>query len=89
MNTSPGSLRWQRLRPGGRGVTMGDFRSLFAGATKAAKLLDMKPKEFRELVRDGVLPPPCRLGEFERWDVEQLKAIASGEAADAVGQIEW
>ncbi|MEL6958702.1 MAG: hypothetical protein AAGL89_07090 [Pseudomonadota bacterium] len=65
------------------------IQPLFAGASKAAKLLDLKPGEFRRLVEQGVLPPPCRLGEFDRWEVEQLKAIASGEAADAVARIEW
>ncbi len=62
---------------------------LFAGANKAAKLLDLKPDEFRQLVSEGILPPPCHLGDFERWDMEQIKAIASGEAADAAGSIEW
>ncbi len=68
---------------------MGMVQPLFAGAGKAAKLLDLTPSDFRRLVSAGVLPPPCRLGEFERWDVEQLKAIASGEAAEAARSIEW
>ncbi len=62
---------------------------MFAGVSKAAKLLDMTQSEFLHLVNEGVLPHPCQLGEFERWDVAQLKAIASGETADVVGGIEW
>lgn len=61
---------------------------LFAGDKKAAALLDMKPAEFRELVEDGVLPKPTKIGGFERWDVEQLQAIARGDAAQG-GVVEW
>lgn len=68
---------------------MGMVQPLFAGVSKAAKLLDLKPGEFRQLVSEGVLPPPCRLGDYERWDVEQLKTIASGEAVGSTGGIEW
>lgn len=46
---------------------------LFAGDKKAAALLDMKPVEFRGLVDDGVLPKPTKIGDYERWDVEQLQ----------------
>lgn len=65
------------------------FEPICVGATKAAKLLDIKPSEFRDLVRAGVLPPPRPLGNFERWDVEQLKAIAGGKGGDDAGQIDW
>ncbi len=61
---------------------------LFANDKNAAALLDMKPAEFRGLVDDGVLPKPTKIGEFERWDVEQLQSIARGDAA-AGGVIEW
>lgn len=49
---------------------------LFASERTAARLLDMKPGEFRELVQKGALPPPCRHG---RWDVEHLAAIMRGK----------
>ena len=61
---------------------------LFAGDKKAAELLDMKPAEFRGLVDHGVLPKPTNIGGFERWDVEQLRSIARGDAAEG-GTIEW
>ncbi len=61
---------------------------IFATERSAAKLLDMKPAEFRGLVDDGVLPKPANIGGFERWDVEQLQSIARGDAAEG-GTIEW
>lgn len=65
-----------------------DVAPLFAGDKKAAALLDMKPAEFRSSVNDGVLPTPIDIGGFERWDVEQLKAIARGDGLDG-GPIQW
>lgn len=62
---------------------------LFAKDRNAAALLDMKTAEFRDLVNDGVLPKPTNIGGFERWDVEQLQAIARGEAADGMEQVIW
>lgn len=62
---------------------------LFATDRKAAELFDMKTAEFRDLVNDGVLPKPTNIGGFERWDVEQLQAIARGEAADGMEQVIW
>ncbi len=50
---------------------------LFVRAATAARMLDMSVPEFRLLVAEGALPPPCRL---DRWDVEQLRAIMRGEA---------
>lgn len=62
---------------------------ILANERSAAKLLDMKPAEFRALVDDGFLPKPAKIGDFERWDVEQLRAVACGDLVDGVGQIEW
>lgn len=62
---------------------------ILASEKTAAALLDMKPAEFRSLVSEGVLPKPAEIGGFTRWDVEQLQAIARGDAADGMGQIEW
>jgi predicted DNA-binding transcriptional regulator AlpA len=52
--------------------------TLFARDVTAAKMLDMKPAEFRRLVEEGALPRPVSL---DRWDVEELKSIMRGEAA--------
>ncbi len=52
---------------------------LFATDRSAAKLLDMKPKQFRDLVAAGILPPPINIGNLERWDVEALTKALRGE----------
>ncbi|MBR9763873.1 MAG: hypothetical protein GYB53_10195 [Rhodobacteraceae bacterium] len=62
---------------------------ILASESKAAKLLDMKPSDFRALVDAGVLPKPAEIGGFKRWDVEQLRAIASGDLASGPAVIEW
>lgn len=46
----------------------------------AAKMLDMRPAEFRELVQAGSLPAPCQIGPHKRWIVEDLEAIVRGRA---------
>lgn len=61
---------------------------LFANERSAAAIFDMKPVEFRSLVEAGHLPGPKRIGEFERWDVEELRKIASGELAET-GGMDW
>ena len=53
---------------------------------KAAAMLDMKPAEFRKLVASGSLPQPLLIGKEERWRVDDLRAIVSGEAARPPGQ---
>lgn len=56
---------------------MAHVQPMFASASTAARLLDMKPAEFRRLVDDGALPGPAR---YNRWDVDQIRAIMRGEA---------
>ena len=50
-------------------------------AQTAAAMLDMPPAEFMRLVGAGALPPPVRIGQHERWNVDQLSAIIRGDAA--------
>ena len=50
-------------------------------AQTAAAMLDMPPAEFLRLVGAGALPPPVKIGQHERWRVEQLNAIIRGDAA--------
>lgn len=54
---------------------------LFASEASAAKMMDMKPVEFRALVDNGALPPPVRIGDFERWEVDALAQIQRGDPA--------
>lgn len=55
---------------------------LFANERSAARLLDMKPAEFRELVQNGHLPRGEEIAPgFLRWRVEDLQKIARGDLA--------
>lgn len=60
-----------------------------ANEATAARLLDMKTSEFRQLVRDGHLPPSRNIGGHERWDVEELRKIISGEAVEGLDNAQW
>jgi predicted DNA-binding transcriptional regulator AlpA len=62
---------------------------IFASDRLAAKLLDMKPAEFRRLIEDGNLPGPREIGGLERWDVDELRRIINGDAADGMGGVDW
>jgi predicted DNA-binding transcriptional regulator AlpA len=67
---------------------MGIPTPILAKAQTAARLLDMSLGEFRDLVDAGSLPMPIRVGgKLDRWPVDQLKAIASGEMLKDV--FEW
>ncbi len=68
---------------------MASLAPLFACERNAAKLLDMKPDEFSALVKDGHLPPPRDIGGVKRWDVQDLRRIISGEAAEGMGDVKW
>jgi len=63
--------------------------SILANEKNAAGSLDLKPAEFRSLVAEGVLPKPIKIGDHERWDVEQLRAIATGDLAGGAEVIKW
>ena len=62
---------------------------LFATDRTAAKLLDMKPDDFRRLVDGGHLPKPRDIGGMERWDVPELCKIINGEAVDGMADVDW
>lgn len=64
------------------------FTPLFVNERSAAHLLDMKAAEFRALVQAEHLPKPRQIGGHERWDVEALRNIASGEMAER-GGMDW
>lgn len=49
----------------------------------------MRLAEFRGLVAKGLLPRPRDIGGFQRWDVEQLRAIGRGNASEPIGGIGW
>jgi predicted DNA-binding transcriptional regulator AlpA len=61
---------------------------ILASETTAAHLLDMKPAEFRELVKAGSLPKGREIAPgVVRWSSDDLRRIANGDAID--GGIEW
>lgn len=61
---------------------------LFASEKTAARLLDMKPDAFRELVDKGYLPPPRRIGNLERFDLAELQAVIRGDKISG-GEMKW
>ncbi|TMV14433.1 helix-turn-helix transcriptional regulator [Arenibacterium halophilum] len=60
---------------------MKHFQPICVRETRAAQLLDLTSKEFRDLVSKGALPRPVRVGGFDRWRVSDLEAILNGDAA--------
>jgi len=69
---------------------MADPHPILASERTAARLLDMKPAEFRELVDGGHLPKPREIAPgVRRWDVADLRRIATGAAADGMEDVAW
>lgn len=62
---------------------------IFANERSADRLLDMKPAEFTGLVERGHLPKPRDIAGYKRWDVDELRRIIVGEAAEGMGNIKW
>lgn len=67
---------------------MGISQNIMVDVRGAAKLMDMRTEEFLALVETGVLPRAKRLGSLERWSVDDLRAIATGELVDK-SRMEW
>lgn len=62
---------------------------IFATEVTAARLLDMRPAEFRRLVDAGHLPRPCEIAPgMVRWPVDDLRKLATGEAIGG-GDMQW
>lgn len=63
---------------------------IFASELSAARLLDMQLEEFRALVQAGHLPRGRQIAPgVHRWSTEELRRIASGEAAEGMGGVQW
>lgn len=67
---------------------MGISQKIMVDEAGAAKMMDMRLEEFRALVESDVLPPARMLGSLERWSVDDLRAIATGEVLDS-GRMDW
>lgn len=69
---------------------MTNLAPIFASEASAARLLDMKPAEFRALVEAGHLPRGREIAPgVVRWSSDDLRRIASGEAIDGMGDVRW
>ena len=68
---------------------MGSLAPLAVGEKNAAHLLDLKLKEFRKLVDQGILPRPRKVGPFERWDAAELRAVVTGDYVDGYEDVKW
>ncbi len=69
---------------------MANFAPILANETTAARLLDLKPGEFRSLVDSGHLPRGREIAPgLVRWPVEDLRRIACGEASEGMGDVSW
>ncbi|MBY6056794.1 hypothetical protein [Leisingera daeponensis] len=68
---------------------MGRIAPIAVAEKGAAQLLDMKPAEFRALVDQGVLPRPRKVGTYERWDAEELRAVMRGDFVDGFEDVKW
>lgn len=63
---------------------------ILASETSAARLLDMKVPEFRSLVEAGHLPRGREIAPgVLRWVTDDLRRIASGDAVDGMGDVQW
>ncbi|MBY6043290.1 hypothetical protein [Phaeobacter italicus] len=49
----------------------------------------MAPAQFRELVAQGVLPRPRKVGPLERWDAEELRSVMRGDFVDGYEDVQW
>jgi predicted DNA-binding transcriptional regulator AlpA len=68
---------------------MGSLVPLAVGEKNAAQLLDLKLKEFRSLVEQGILPRPRKVGPFDRWDAAELQAVIRGDFVDGFESVKW
>lgn len=63
---------------------------ILASETNAARLLDMKPEQFRALVEAGHLPRGREIAPgLVRWPVDDLRRLADGRAVDGMEGVDW
>lgn len=68
---------------------MGRITTKAVAEKGAEQLLDLKPAEFRALVSKGILPRPRKVGQYERWYADELRAVMRGEQTDGFEKIKW
>jgi hypothetical protein len=63
---------------------------ILASEQTAARLLDMRLADFRALVEADRLPRGREIAPgLVRWDVEDLRRVARGEAASGMDDVKW
>jgi len=69
---------------------MGRDMPILASEQRAARLLDLNLKQFRDMVEAGHLPRGREIAPgFVRWSVDDLQRIATGKAVDGMGDVSW
>ncbi|RBW63043.1 hypothetical protein DS906_01090 [Ruegeria sp. A3M17] len=68
---------------------MSSITPIAVSERNAAKLLDMPVGSFRDLVSNGILPRPRKIGPLERWDADELRAILRGQMIDGYEDVKW
>ncbi len=63
------------------------INQLYAGASSAARMLDLSISEFLRLVELGFLPSPTWIEKHKRWAVSELSNIKT--AASYEEAFEW
>lgn len=63
---------------------------VLASETTAARLMDMTLDEFRALVKAGHLPRGREIAQgMVRWNVDDLRRIATGDAIEGLQDVRW
>lgn len=69
---------------------MADMQQIMASEARAAKLMDLTRSEFKSLVEVGSLPPGREIAPgIVRWNVQELRRIASGDQIEGMQDVEW
>ncbi len=62
---------------------------LFGKARTVAAALEMSERQFLDLVEAGIFPAPLKIGDLDRWDMEEICRIIRGEPDDGLNGIVW
>lgn len=69
---------------------MANMQPIMVSEASAAKLMDMTRSQFQSLVAVGSLPRGREIAPgIIRWNVQELRRIASGDLVEGMGDVEW
>ena len=49
----------------------------------------MSERQFLDLVEADIFPKPLKIGDLDRWDMEDICRIVSGEPDDGLKETIW